>query len=137
MAVLGGDGNALAFQQGVYLLGMAGGMHAAVQHLALAGQAELRGLDLLDLGQKVAALPHFGGLGYDLGACRGVLFIGKAGANAGTGLHQHGMPRGADGGHLHRRTDHAVFAFLDVLQNTKYHNRILQIMLLFWAGLPL
>lgn len=137
MAVLGGDDDTFALQQCVHLFGMAGGVYAAVQHLAFTGQTELGGLDLLDLGQKVAALPHFGGVGHDLSPCRGVLFVGETGTDTGAGLHQHGMSRGADGGRLHRRADHAVFAFFDVLQNTKYHIRILQIVLMFRQGLPL
>ena len=121
MAVLSGDGDALAVQNGLHLFGVAGGMDAAVDHLVLFQIAELRRLDLLDLGQKIAGVPQLLGGVADSGTGGSIFFIGEACALTCILFHQNGVAVCNDGCHLHRGADDPVFALFNVLQYTKNH----------------
>ena len=121
VAVLGGEGDAAAVQDGLDLLGMGGGMDTGEDDLTGAQQVELAGLQLLDLGDKV-------GLGVDLlhgvhqlGAGGHILLVGEAGLLIGPLLDQGGVPVIDDGGDLHRGGDGTVLAVFDVFQQTENH----------------
>ena len=121
VAVLRSDGDALAVQNGLHLLRMSRRMDAAVEHLVLSQIFVLAGLDLLDLGKKIAGVPHFLRGVHQTGAHLFIGLVGESRTYAGALLHQHGMSGVFDGCHLDRGADHAVFAFLDVLENSENH----------------
>ena len=121
VAVLGGEGDTAAVQNGLNLLGMGGGVDAGKDDLPLPQQRELAGLQLLHLGDEV-------GLGVDLlhgvhqlGSGGLVGAVSEAGLLAGPALDQGGVAVIDDGGDLHRGGDGTVLAVLDVFQQTENH----------------
>ena len=100
MAVLGGEGDAAAFQQGLHLRRMGGRVEAAEQHLPLPQQGVLPVLQLLHLGDQV-------GFGKDLlravrqlRAGGGVGPVRKTGPLSRAPLDQGPVPGGPEGGDL-------------------------------------
>ena len=121
VAVLCGDGDALAVQDGLHFLGVAGGVDAAVDHLAFPQILILGCLDLLDLCQEIALRPHFFGGIYQDSTGFLVSLVCKAAAQAGTLLHQNLMTCCHDGRNFHRGADDPVFTYFNIFQYTKNH----------------
>ena len=127
VAVLRGEGDAAAVQDGLDLLGVGGGMDAGEDDLSLPQQREFTGLQLLHLGDKV-------GLAVDVlhGVHQArpgllILLILEASLLSRAPLHQGGVSVRHNGGDFRRGGNGAVLPVFDVFQQSKYHVRFLQI----------
>ena len=119
VAVLCGEGDALAVEDGLKLLRVRRRMDAGEDDLTLAQQRELARLQLLDLGHEVALcvdLLH----GIDqLRAGLLIRLVSEAGRGASAALHERRMTVRNDGRDFSRSRNGAVFSVLDVLQQSE------------------